>query len=365
MPVPEKIQIKNNFYCVFSEKRCIFQKWSVHIITKHSRSGVSENNMSENNVKKRSVKDYLRIYSIGLIMGGADVVPGVSGGTMAFILGIYEELIESIKKFTSGEAIAMAVKFQVKKAFRTLPWPFLLVLGFGILSAIAALSSPIHWMLIHQPVLIWAFFFGLVTASIFAVFGRVRKWSVPVVFAAVAGSAAGWVVVGLPLLRNPPDSPVYLAFCGAIAVCAMILPGISGSFILLLMGKYDYVLGTFNSLKAGVEPVRNLVTLGIFLVGVVIGISTFVRLLSWLFRKYHDLTVAVLIGFMAGSLRKVWPWKSGVESDAGNVMPAEFNMEFWSAVGLAAAGFVLVIVLETIAKKLEKRAAATASAPEA
>ncbi len=321
--------------------------------------------MSENTVKKRSVKDYLRIYIVGLIMGGADVVPGVSGGTMAFILGIYEELIESIRKFTSTEAIGMAVKFQIKKAFQTLPWPFLLALGLGILSAIAVLSTPIHWMLEHQPVLIWAFFFGLVVASIFAVFGRVRRWNASTMIAALIGGVAGWVVVGLPLLQNPPDNPIYLILCGAVAICAMILPGISGSFILLLMGKYDYVLSAVNGLKAGAEVGRNFLTLALFVIGIVIGISSFVRLLGWLFRKYHDWTVAVLIGFMAGSLRKVWPWKSSAANDAVNVMPEKFDGEFWSAIALAALGFILVIALEAVAKRLEKRAvAASLPVPE-
>ena len=312
--------------------------------------------------KKRSIKEYLRIYITGLIMGGADVVPGVSGGTMAFILGIYEELIESIKKFTSPETIAMGLKFQVKKAFQTLPWPFLLALGLGIMTAIVLLSSPIHWMLANRPVQIWAFFFGLVVASIFTVFGRVRKWNPAAVIALIAGTVAGWVIVGLPLLNNPPDSLLYLVLCGAIAICAMILPGISGSFILLLMGKYHLVLNAVHELKSMTNIGPNLLILVSFIVGIVIGISSFVRLLSWLFRKFHDLTVAVLIGFMAGSLRKVWPRKASGADDAPNVLPQEFNTEFWSAIGLAVAGFVLVLVLETIAKQLEKRSAKTQEA---
>ena len=148
--------------------------------------------MSEKKTAKRSIREHLRIYITGLIMGGADIVPGVSGGTMAFILGIYEELIESIKRFTSAEAIGMAATFQIRKMFKTLPWPFLLVLGLGILTAIAVLSTPIHWMLKNQPVLIWAFFFGLVVASIFAVFNRVRKWTPFCVAALIAGGAAGY-----------------------------------------------------------------------------------------------------------------------------------------------------------------------------
>ncbi|MDR0932007.1 MAG: DUF368 domain-containing protein [Victivallales bacterium] len=313
--------------------------------------------MSENTKKRRSIREYIRIYLTGMVMGGADVVPGVSGGTMAFILGIYEELIESIKSFTSADAIAMGLKFQIKKAYQTLPWPFLLALGLGIVTAIVTLASPIHWMLNNQPVLIWAFFFGLVVASIFTVFNRVRKWNPIAVISLLIGTVAGWTVVGLPLLNNPPDSYIYLGFCGAIAICAMILPGISGSFILLLMGKYTLVLNAVHELKSLVNIGQNLLILGTFIVGLVIGISSFVRLLSWLFRKFHDITVAVLIGFMAGSLRKVWPWKSGMSDDANNVLPTEFNAEFWSAIALAVLGFLLVLVLETVAKRLEKKAA--------
>ena len=138
----------------------------------------------------------------------------------------------------------------------------------------------------------------------------------------------------------------------------MILPGISGSFILLLMGKYDYVLNAVNELKTGTNFGQNLLILALFVVGIVLGISSFVRLLSWLFRKFHDLTVAVLIGFMAGSLRKVWPWKAGGSDDAANVLPTSFGSEFWSAVGLAAAGFIIVFALETVARQMEKKSAA-------
>ncbi len=310
--------------------------------------------MSEKKKASRSFKDYVRIYLTGAVMGGADIVPGVSGGTMAFILGIYEELIESIKSFTSTEAIAMGFTFQIKKAFQTLPWPFLFTLGLGIVTAFAVLSSPIHWLLENQPVLIWAFFFGLVAASVFTVFNRVRKWTPVRMGAMLAGAIAGWVVVGLPLLQNPPDSYIYLVFCGAAAICAMILPGISGSFILLLLGKYEFILNAVNELKAGVNLGQNLLILAVFVAGLVIGISSFVRLLSWQLRKFHDFTIAILIGFMIGSLRKVWPWKA---ASGDNMLPTSFGTEFWSAIGLALAGFLLVILLEAIARQLEKKPA--------
>ncbi len=309
--------------------------------------------MAETERKKRSIREYGRIFLSGFIMGSADVVPGVSGGTMAFILGIYQELIDSIRAFLSPEAFKMAFRFQVKKAYRTLPWPFLLSLGLGILTAIVLLSSKIKWMLENRPALIWSFFFGLVLASIFAVFHRVSKWSFDRIIGALAGAAAAWIIVGLPLTQHPPEGLWYIAVCGAIAICAMILPGISGSFILVLMGKYETVLGAVHSLKSGADIGRNLLILTVFMVGIVIGIGSFVRLLGWLFRKYHDVTVAVLIGFMAGSLRKVWPWKGpdGLE----NVLPAQFSADVAGAAVLGLLGFVLVLAIEFIAKRLEAR----------
>ena len=171
--------------------------------------------------------------------------------------------------------------------------------------------------------------------------------------AALAGAAAAWIIVGLPLTQHPPEGLWYIAVCGAIAICAMILPGISGSFILVLMGKYETVLGAVHSLKSGADIGRNLLILTVFMVGIVIGIGSFVRLLGWLFRKYHDVTVAVLIGFMAGSLRKVWPWKGpdGLE----NVLPAQFSANVAGAAVLGLLGFVLVLAIEFIAKRLEAR----------
>ncbi len=309
--------------------------------------------MAEMERKKRAIREYGRIFLSGFIMGSADVVPGVSGGTMAFILGIYQELIDSIRAFLSPDAFKMAFRFQVKKAYRTLPWPFLLSLGLGILTAIVLLSSKIKWMLDHKPALIWSFFFGLVLASIFAVFHRVSKWSFDRIIGALAGAAAAWIIVGLPLTRHPPAGLWYIAVCGAIAICAMILPGISGSFILVLMGKYETVLGAVHNLKSGTDVSQNLLILAFFIVGIVVGIGSFVRLLGWLFRKYHDLTVAVLIGFMAGSLRKVWPWKGpdGLE----NVLPARFDSGVAGAVALGVLGFVLVLAIEYAAKRLEAR----------
>lgn len=303
----------------------------------------------------RSFTAYVKLYCTGFIIGSADVVPGVSGGTMAFILGIYQELLESIKTMTSPQTLRMIFTFKMKKAIKTLPWAFLLALGSGVLSAILLLSSHIKYMLDHHPVIIWAFFFGLVLASILTVCGRVKKWTPGCILAAVWGGVGGWIIVGLPMLHNPPDWLWYIMVCGAIAICAMILPGISGSFILLLMGKYDTVLGAVHHLKSGDALWSNLTILGVFIAGIVVGISSFVRLLSWLFQKFHDLTIAVLIGFMAGSLRKVWPWKDPEGLD--NIFPERFDRNFVLAVVLALFGFLLVIVLEWLAVRLERKTA--------
>ena len=303
--------------------------------------------------RRRSLKDYLRIFSCGFIMGAADVVPGVSGGTMAFILGIYDELVESIRRFTGKECFTTVFRFQFKKAWQTLPWPFMASLGLGILLAIALFSTPIKWMLANRLTLILAFFFGLVLASVATVLPRVRQWNAGRIAALIGGTAAGWLIVGLPLLQNPPDSPFYLILCGAVAICAMILPGISGSFILLLMGKYDFVLNAVHELNSGMNIGGNFCTLLLFMFGIFIGIAGFIRLLSYLLQKFHDITIAVLIGFMLGSLRKVWPWKFADNIENHNILPGAIDGNFWFAVLLGAIGFILVLVIEYAARKRE------------
>ena len=300
-------------------------------------------------ITKRSFKDYIRIFLCGFIMGGADVVPGVSGGTMAFILGIYDELVESIRRFTSWNCFSILFRLQFQQALRSLPWPFMLSLGLGILVAIAIFATPIQWMLENRLPQILAFFFGLVLASAVAVLPRIRRWDGGRLIALLAGTAAGWLIVGLPLLQNPPDSPFYLILCGAIAICAMILPGISGSFILLLMGKYDYVLNSVHELKSGINPVENLGTLLLFCLGIFLGISGFIRLLSYFLHRFYDITIAILIGFMLGSLRKVWPWKFDNNIENHNILPAVIDETFWQTILLGAVGFVLVLLIEYFA----------------
>ncbi len=304
--------------------------------------------------KKRSASGYLRVYLTGFVMGAADVVPGVSGGTMAFILGIYDELLAAIRDFTSIRALKMLLTCNLKSAVKTLPWPFLLTLGLGILSAIGMLASLIKYLLENELPFILAFFFGLVAASIITVFVRIGRWGISRVVGLVLGTAAGWLVVGLEAVHSPPETWWYLMFCGALAICAMILPGISGSFILLLLGRYELVLGAVSNITHRVEIGSSLLVLVIFTVGVVLGIASFVRLLSWTLRRFHDVTIAVLAGFMIGSLRKVWPWKSGEDLDGINIMPEWSDRTLWT-LGLLVLGFALVMCIELAARRLEKQ----------
>ncbi len=296
----------------------------------------------------RTLKDYVGLVARGFAMGASDVVPGVSGGTMAFILGIYEELVDSIRTLLNPTAIKLLLQFKIKEALDILPWKFLLAVGVGILLAIVSLAQFLEWMLKNHPVLIWSFFFGLVLASIFTVSKRIKPWGPVTIGSALVGAIAGYTIVGLVPVKTP-DAPWFLFLSGAIAICAMILPGISGSFILVLLGKYQYVLAAVNS--------RDFVVLFFVAAGATLGIVTFAQILGWLFKRYHDMTVAVLIGLMIGSLRKIWPWKETVAfildrhgeripTEQINVLPSAWTSEVTLALILVIIGFTVVFALD-------------------
>lgn len=286
-------------------------------------------------------------------MGAADVVPGVSGGTMAFILGIYEELIQAIRAFDL-QFVRLLASFKVKDALEDTPWKFLLAVGLGILTAIFSLAGIITWLLNNQPVLIWSFFFGLILASAVMVGKRFKERTPTALLWIFLGGIGAYAVVGLVPLSTP-NAPWFLFLSGAIAICAMILPGISGSFILVLLGKYQYVLGAVNN--------RDFFTLAIVALGAAVGLILFSRLLSWLLKKHHDPAIAILCGLMIGSLRKVWPWKrldaiidaqGRVIASAGtNILPAQWNLEVTLALALVIVGVIAVLSLEWLAAKNE------------
>lgn len=298
--------------------------------------------------RPRSAVEYAGLVARGFCMGAADVVPGVSGGTMAFILGIYEELIESIREVGQPRFLRALSRLRFREMFAILNWKFLLAVLTGIGLAVLTLARGLEWLLENRPVLVWSFFFGLVLASVIAVSRRIERWGFPLWLALIAGTAFAYVLVGLVPLQTP-ETWWFLFLSGAIAICAMILPGISGAFILVLLSKYEYVLNAVNRRDIG----------DVFWVGAgaVIGIVTFAQVLGWLFRRYHDVTVAVLTGFMLGSLRKVWPWKVDVQwmidrhgervpTVQHNVLPEAIGGEVMIAIGLAVLGLVLVLLLD-------------------
>jgi putative membrane protein len=304
----------------------------------------------------RTLKDYAGLTARGFAMGASDVVPGVSGGTMAFILGIYEELITSIRDLLSPTAIKLLLRFKIKAALEVLPWKFLVVVGIGILLAILSLARFLEWTLVNYPSLLWSFFFGLVTASIFTVTKRVKSWNVKTISATAIGAIASYLLVGMVPVQTP-DSAWFLFLSGAIAICAMILPGISGAFILVLLGKYEYVLSAVNN--------GDFMVLFWVALGAAVGIVTFAQILGWLFNRYHDMTVAVLIGMMIGSLRKIWPWKEvirygtdrhgeQVPIELNNVLPDVWTTEVTLALILALVGFSLVFAIDYWASRKEK-----------
>jgi putative membrane protein len=302
--------------------------------------------------KKRTFHDYLALTGKGFCMGASDVVPGVSGGTMAFILGIYDELIFAIKSFDL-QSLRFLLTLNTRALFNRVKWRFLLSVGIGIFTAVFTLARILSWLLQNRPVLIWSFFFGLILASVVVVSRRVEKWSASARIALLAGAVGAYILVGLVPISTP-DQPWFLFLCGAVAICAMILPGISGSFILVLLGKYHYVLEAVNQ--------RDLLSLSVVAAGACVGIAAFSRLLGWLIRNYHDLMVACLTGLMLGSLRKVWPWKetfSGLEGVNGkaatliqaNILPAQWDGGVLSAISLMVLGLAAVLLLERLGNR--------------
>jgi putative membrane protein len=253
----------------------------------------------DDTTRVRTLPDYFWIGARGFCMGAADIVPGVSGGTMAFILGIYDELLASISAIDLT-FIRRILTFRWREAFQEFPWRFLLALALGIGAAILTLANGLHWALENHPSLVWAFFFGLIIASILVIRKRVGMWSAVNVLAAVLAAVGAFVLVGLTP-HETPHTPILLFLSGAVAICAMILPGISGAFILVLLGKYRFVVGAVVNF--------DLLTLALVAFGALFGLIGFVRLLRWMLNKNHDLVVAILTGFLLGSLRKVWPWK--------------------------------------------------------
>ena len=297
----------------------------------------------------RTIKEYGLILLKGIGMGAADVVPGVSGGTIAFIVGIYEELINSIKSINIA-SLKLFFSFKWKECWKAINGNFLLSLVLGIGISVFSLARMITYLLTEYPVLVWAFFFGLVLASTWIVVQDVKQWNWKTVISFIAGAIIAYFIT-MATPAKTPDGYWFIFICGAIAICAMILPGISGSFILVLLGKYFFIMEALKSL--------NISVLLTFVAGIIVGITSFARILSFALHRFHDITIAVLSGFMLGSLNKVWPWKRVIETyiDShgaekplveANILPDQY---LWQAIVLAILGFAIVYFLEKLSGK--------------
>lgn len=293
------------------------------------------------------------IFLRGVLMGAADIVPGVSGGTMAFITGIYDRLLASIRAFDLT-FLRMVLKLDIGAAWRHVNGSFLLALLLGIATSIASLARLISWVLEHHPVPLWAFFFGLILASALVLLRQVDRWSGPRLVSLLCGISVALFIALSPVV-NLEIGMAGVFLSGFLAICAMILPGISGSFILVLLGMYGTVLTAVKSL--------DLAFMAVFALGAASGLLCFSRLLYWLLHRFHQDTMALLTGFLFGSLAVVWPWKhvlAWVEGSHGQLKPAqqfpvspsEFFVltgqepQVWLCIGLMLAGFATVWLVD-------------------
>lgn len=245
----------------------------------------------------------------GVAMGAADAVPGVSGGTVALILNVYQRLVSAITR-VNGRLLQLVLRRDVRGVANHMDLRFVIPLGFGIASGLVTLGSIMHTLLEDYELRTYAVFSGLILASALIVARRIRKWSIPLIVSVLAGGGFAWWLSGLAALQNPPTGKWYIFLSGVIGICAMILPGISGAFILTFLGVYKYVTGLLKDLVHMDFTVDKLLTVFVFCLGCLTGLLSFSRVLKWLLARYHDVTMAVLCGFMLGSLRKLWPFRS-------------------------------------------------------
>lgn len=296
----------------------------------------------------KSLKDAFILFLKGICMGSADIIPGVSGGTIAFITGIYDDLLDAIRSFNK-DFFKDFFSLKWKKALAESHIRFLVVLLLGIGVAIVTFAQIIHYLLAAYPVYTAGFFFGLILASVFAVGKSVPKWTPAVWICFVVGIVlATWIVNLIPV--QTPESLWFIFLCGVIAICAMILPGISGAFLLLVLGKYVYITATLKN----PFNLHNIVIIIVFALGCVIGIMLFSRILGFFLKKYRPQTLGLLTGLVLGAIQKIWPWQTGDVSGsfyANLALPSGFNSELIITVVLMIIGFLLVFGLERLANR--------------
>lgn len=319
----------------------------------------------------RSIAQYFTVLAKGLAMGAADVVPGVSGGTIAFISGIYEELIETLHRLDLG-IFKLWKKEGSKAAWAHYNLGFLLALFGGVFISVLSLAKLITYLLQEHPILVWSFFFGLVIASILFVGKQITRWNPKIVIALIIAAGFAFAIT-LAKPVGSPDSTWFLFFAGFIAIIAMILPGISGAFILLLLGAYGAVIGILTQLGDGLTKMSwdmfssAFVKLLVFAAGAIVGLKVFSRVLNWMFKNHKNLILAVLTGFMIGALNKIWPWKKVLEyrtSHSGEQIPFlersilptsyEDNPQIVLALICMIVGFLVIFLMERVANSKKK-----------
>jgi putative membrane protein len=296
-----------------------------------------------------------------MAMGAADIVPGVSGGSIALIAGIYQELLDSINSFNWNNLLLLK-SFRIKEFYLRLNGNFLLSLVLGIMTSIFALSRVITYLMDEHPIPLWSFFSGLILVSAFLILKETKKWNFVIIISIAIGTAFAWWVTNLPPTTTP-DAPWFTFVAGAIAICAMILPGISGSFVLLILGQYERILQAVMD--------KDFFTLALFASGCLVGILSFSRVVAFLLRRFHAATIGLLSGFMLGSVNELWPWKlvtSWRTSSSGkevpflteNILPGDYLAQVglqpqlgW-AIGAFFFGIGLVLFIEWLASKLQQ-----------
>lgn len=291
----------------------------------------------------RNIFSYLLLTLKGIGMGAADVIPGVSGGTIAFLTGIYQELIDSIKSINI-KAAKLLFSGKIKAFWKHINGWFLVSVLSGILISFFSLARLMTYLMANHPIELWAFFFGLIISSAIYILKEIKKWNFSNILSLTIGIGIGATIC----LLSPSETPNELWFIflsGSIAICAMILPGISGSFILLLLGKYTYMMQAIADFDVTI--------IAIFAIGAAIGIVAFSHFLSWLLKKWYNIAICVLSGFMIGSLVKVWPWQETISE--GISRPILPSTEIWQALLFALIGIIIVFLLEFLAKSFEKQ----------
>lgn len=303
-------------------------------------------------------KDYLVLYLKAFCMGIADLIPGVSGGTIAFITGIYEGLLDAVGS-VNKESISAILKLDFKKALSIIHVRFLIPLVFGMLSAIFLLARLMHYLITSHPIPTWATFFGLIAASIIVIFRQLENpKEISNIISMVIGAIFAYIMVSL-IPVDTPSEPWFIYLCGIIGISAMILPGLSGSFLLLILGKYEFITGAVKA--PFVEG--NFAILLTFVAGSLTGVAGFSRVLNWFLKHYHSQTMAFLTGILIGSMKKVWPWKEILETKVirgktrvlrdANILPDSFDSQVLLAFALCIVGFVVVLWMESRLQKKE------------